>query len=194
MEILHLKEYIDKETCKEFADFIESSIPNMLFDVSKQRHILRFGYDQEYPEYTIQTTDLIKPIEEKLFLIFDQLSSRIKVELNDKNDLFLTSFFLSKHLPGGSVNEHADAGEGMNECLKYSCVIYLNDIGTDGAIHFPIINKTILPMAGDVVVFPSMGEESTHSVAEITGPRYAIPTWFTEDKKYSFPYDYSLDN
>lgn len=192
-QILHFQNYLDKETCSNFVKFIDNLLPQMLFDTSKQRHILRYGYDQEYPEHTIQNTDLIEPIKDILFDVFDKMKTDIKAALHNDTELFLTSFFISKHLPGGSVNEHADASEDMNACLKYSCVLYLNDIGNDGAITFPFLGKTIQPMTGDLVVFPSLGEDSTHSVAEITGPRYAIPVWFTEDEHYKFPYDYAAN-
>ena len=69
-----------------------------------------------------------------------------------------------------------------------SCVIYLNNASVDftgGELVFRSVSKAVSPRAGLFVAYPS-NERFEHEVRPVlSGARYSILLWFTEDSKHA---------
>lgn len=114
--------------------------------------------------------------------IVENIKTMIAKEYEDIDEIFLNSFWLVKHLPGSVVGEHNDLDNGEDGQFVYSSVLYLNTIEDGGDLEFPNLNLSISTESGDLVMFPSDGEDMTHRVSSIGQDRYTLPMWFTKDK------------
>lgn len=76
--------------------------------------------------------------------------------------------------------QHYDAhsDDGKNTRRRVSAVGYLNDDFDGGELHFPHLNFTYYPMAGDIVVFPS-GAPFIHEAKPVKqGLKYSVVNWW----------------
>jgi Rps23 Pro-64 3,4-dihydroxylase Tpa1-like proline 4-hydroxylase len=179
MEPVNLfKNFVDKETAKEIVDFIENNLHLFHYNESRKRYMMRFGYDEELPEQAIRTMYPVKDIFHTLNIIFDQTQ-----KLFDEG-IYLTSWFLSKQIPGAKLLPHKDGAEGMNDHLEYTAMLYLNTLNDNGSISFPELNMNITPELGDLIVFKSLEHE--HMVHDVAEDRYSLPMWFTKKKELEF--------
>ncbi len=141
--------------------------------------LLRFGHDDEMPNQSVEDMSILSPIREDLVAIFNRVSSII----NDQ--VYLTSWFLSKQCPTGKLFPHVDGMDGgPNSQLEYTAMLYLNSLDNNGTIFFSDAGFGITPQLGDLVIFKS--KEDLHEVLEVTEDRYSINLWFTKDKKFEF--------
>jgi len=181
-EVKVLPNFISKNDCDVIISFMNSIMSKMVFDGQKGRHIIKFGYDQEFDSHG-HSLDILAPIAGYFNDIFYLVENKINEEYNPP-PLFLSSFFLSKHVNGGAVPPHADANNDINSHLKYTAMIYLNNSDGSGRLHFPKLDITITPTAGMLVIFPANDEMFMHGVSEISHDRYSMPMWFTEEERY----------
>jgi hypothetical protein len=121
---------------------------------------------------------IVRPIKDVLLKIFQRANNMVG------DYLFLTSWFISKQVPGAKLLPHKDGTAGMNDHLEYTAMLYLNNLDNNGIITFPDLNINITPKLGDLVIFRSLDHE--HMVSEITQDRYSIPMWFTKDESLKF--------
>jgi hypothetical protein len=141
--------------------------------------MMRFGYDEEIPQQARHTMFYVKEIKDLLIAIFNRTASVFD------EDVYLTSWFLSKQHAGGMLKPHVDGVDGgINDQLEYTAMLYLNNMDNNGIISFPDDGIQVTPELGDLVIFRS--KENRHQVSEITQERYALPMWFTKNKFFEF--------
>lgn len=91
--------------------------------------------------------------------------------------------------PGDGMVVHADnANEDGSPNLfawrTYSAVLYLNDAYQGGATYFPKLGVEVRPETGKLVVFGA-GTEYQHGVRPVlSGERYTMPLWYTDQLRY----------
>lgn len=175
-----IKNFIDLEECNSIITFIEDNDQETNSKV--KRRLMRFGIDimngSTHPLSFIGDMGVyLKSIAEK--------AGRVAKELHDqKNDVYLSTLWLSKQLPDTNIIRHMDTDGGKGSHYIYSGVIYLNDQASGGEIVFPKIEFSYKPQAGDLVLFDCRDKDSLHGVNKTTQNRYAIPIWFTDDPQY----------
>lgn len=103
----------------------------------------------------------------------------LRLEINRELDVpvdVMSRGMISKYTPGSHIRPHRDTGMYSTNRIV-TCVAYLNDGYSGGALTFPDLAFEFLPARGDCICFYS---EFKHGVAEITaGVRYCI-VWFGE--------------
>jgi Rps23 Pro-64 3,4-dihydroxylase Tpa1-like proline 4-hydroxylase len=190
-KVTKISNFLDKKDCNMFIDFMENNID--LFKISDERtaypnmrYTMRFGYDDEFPDLYYQNLSVVSEIEHELKSIFFKTINKINKNLKETNELYLTSFFLSKHVPGSVLPPHSDAGKDFNSHMEYAALIYLNSLVDSGYLYFKNINKRVDVKTGDIVIFPCKSKEYVHEVPNINNDRYSIAMWFTKNKDFSF--------
>ncbi|WJX46950.1 procollagen-proline 3-dioxygenase [Trifolium repens] len=118
------------------------------------------------------------PIRERLK---DKLEEFFKCEF----ELFIEFTGLISWSRGASIGWHSDDNRPYLKQRHFSVVCYLNTYGKDfngGLFHFQDGEpETIMPAAGDVVMYTA-DERNIHSVDEITdGERLTLALWFSRD-------------
>jgi hypothetical protein len=179
MTIQIIKNFISEEEAYPISYFIEHNLGRFALNLERKRWMIRFGYDEELPEQAVYGMDSVEEIKDMLLEIFDKTAKVIGEEV------YLTSWFLSKQFSGGQLNPHTDGVPGgPNNQLEYTAMLYLNTLDNNGTIYFPDAGFGITPEIGDLIIFKS--KEDRHQVSEITQDRYSLPMWFTKDKKFEF--------
>lgn len=173
-----INNFITQGDAQTLIDFIEDKLSLFVYNKDRKRYMLRFGYDEELPEQAIHSMFIVKPIIDLLIQIFEKTNDVVG------KDLFLTSWFISKQIPGAKLLPHKDGAKGMNDHLEYTAMLYLNDLDNNGTISFPDLNLDITPQLGDLIVFKSLEHE--HMVSDVTQDRYSLPMWFTKDESLRF--------
>ena len=145
--------------------------------------VLKFG-KQTYEKYTTnKNLSIISDIEPIVRnKIFSKVEQTIKAIYANEKDLFLSDIYFAKQSSGGWVQEHSDQEGDAALHVKYSGIIYLNDVEKGGALVFPKLNYEYSPKAGDIVTFPSAGDKYVHFVTTVYEDRYTLPVWVTEDE------------
>lgn len=76
---------------------------------------------------------------------------------------------------------YPDGSPGRFPWRKYSGVLYLNDDYEGGKTYFPNQKVEITPEKGKLLIFPS-DLEHPHGVSEVlSGERYTMPIWWTDN-------------
>jgi hypothetical protein len=183
-----LEGFLSIEECSKYINFIDNNIDNMILykglGYPQKRYTIKFGRDDEFPDEANFEFSKIDGISQDLNKIFNEIIELTKYFYKE-DELYLTSFFLSKHLPGSYMGKHYDADPnpgGQNHHLDYNIMLYLNTLEGNGEIVFPKRDLTISPKAGDLVFFDSKDLENLHAVNEVTENRYSIPIWLSRDK------------
>jgi Rps23 Pro-64 3,4-dihydroxylase Tpa1-like proline 4-hydroxylase len=189
-EVKVIKNFVDKNFCNYLVNYLETNLDKLRISDDRtpypnQRYMLRFGHDDEYPDLVNNSLDVVQEIADDLRNVFAKIE-RTAEALFSEDKLYTTSFFLSKHVPGSHINGHVDSAEGFNEQLDYTVLLYLNTLHNSGGIGFPKLRYFVPVEAGDLVIFPSKGEQYVHEVPNISGDRYSIPLWLTKDINYKF--------
>lgn len=179
MPIKIIHNFLTAEDSDKIVSFINNHQDNFVHNEGSRRFLLRFGHDDEMPNQSVEDMSILSPIREDLVAIFNRVSSII----NDQ--VYLTSWFLSKQYPTGKLFPHVDGMDGgPNSQLEYTAMLYLNSLDNNGTIFFSDAGFGITPQLGDLVIFKS--KEDLHEVLEVTEDRYSINLWFTKDKKFEF--------
>jgi hypothetical protein len=177
-QIKVINDFITRPQANELIDFIDHNLDIFVHNNGRRRYMLRFGYDEELPEQAIHSMEPVHEIRELLEHIFKKTNDFVG------QDLYLTSWFLSKQYPGAKLTPHKDGAVGINEHLEYTAMLYLNDMYDGGAISFPELNINIIPQLGDLIIFKSLEHE--HMVSEVKEHRYSLPMWFTKNERLKF--------
>lgn len=111
----------------------------------------------------------------------DKLEEFFKCEF----ELFIEFTGLISWSRGASIGWHSDDNRPYLKQRHFSVVCYLNTYGKDfngGLFHFQDGEPaTIMPAAGDVVMYTA-DDRNVHSVDEITdGERLTLALWFSRD-------------
>lgn len=97
-----------------------------------------------------------------------------------------------RYNPGEHFGIHTDHGFSYN-CTVSSC-LYLNDNYEGGELHFPHLNITIKPQAGDNIMFPSTYIYAHGALPVTSGTKYVAVTMFDyNDRTHKHGYGENID-
>jgi hypothetical protein len=174
-----IKNFVSPADAKTVVDFIEDNHKQSFkYNDDRKRFMLRFGYDEELPDQAIHSMYVVSSIRNVLIDIFKKTNKEVGY------DVFLTSWFMSKQIPGAKLTPHKDGCDGLNEHLDYTAMLYLNSSADGGAIGFTESGIEIVPELGDLIIFKS--QEDEHYVTDVLEDRYSLPMWFSKDQSKKF--------
>ncbi|XP_061373840.1 uncharacterized protein LOC133316142 isoform X2 [Gastrolobium bilobum] len=168
-------------------------IPNLLsLDECKELEFIHkssstVGYRPNVFSTTL--SHLIATNSSHFILPFVPIRERLKDKLEEffkcEYELFIEFTGLISWSRGASIGWHSDDNRPYLKQRHFSAVCYLNSYGKDfngGLFHFQDGEPaSIMPMAGDVVMYTA-DQRNIHSVDEITdGERLTLALWFTRD-------------
>lgn len=182
-----VKNFIDKEDLRTFIEYINLNLDKFYVDPRSKggnRYAYKFGRDAVHPD-SRPTLDELYDIRELVDKYTKKACSITKEQFQHEGDLYLSSFWMAKQNPGAIVTYHKDTDQDNNLQFKYSAVLYLNSMPEyTGKLRFPELFFQYCPEEGDLVIFPSHGEEFTHGVDWIAAERYSLAFWMTEDRHF----------
>ena len=176
-----LRNFFTPEECQFYVDYMDENADRFRKADQAKRFLLLFGRDMAHKEKSELTLDSIADIEPEVQALFRRVESAVTHEFSDERQLHVCSFFMSKQVEGAVVKLHYDTDDGLNPHFSYGGVIYLNTMSQDGQLNFPNINYSYSPVAGDFIVFPPGDPAYSHEVQKISGDRYSLPIWLTDD-------------
>lgn len=184
-----IKNFFSKEECEFYINYIETNIDKFQQTKTSKRYVWLFGDEISMVKNkgSVEVNLDLSPIadiEPRVRKLFIRVENKIKDTYKDDKDLFVTSFVMTKQVPGAFITPHYDTDGGVNHYFKYSGIIYLNTMKEDGFLEFPSLGYSYSPEAGDLLMFPSADPESLHKVATISEDRYSLPIWLTEDASW----------
>lgn len=183
-QVLQINNFIDSVESEKYITWIDDNLNDFLFLKHRQRHMLRFGYDQEYPKDAHKDLKVLGTMEDSIITMLNNLIDVVK-EKTGEQELYVGSFFISKHLPGSAVPAHSDGHKNFNQPLHYSALVYLNELPDSGSLFFNVRNLSIHPKTGDLIVFDTHSPLNIHSVPDVSGERYSIPVWLTRNSDFN---------
>lgn len=182
-----IKNFIDKEDLKAFIEYINLNLDKFYVDPRSKggnRYAYKFGRDAVHPD-SRPTLDELHDIRELVDKYTNKACGVTKEQFQHEGDLYLSSFWMAKQDPGAIVTYHKDTDQDNNLQFKYSAVLYLNSMPEyTGKLRFPELLFQYCPEEGDLIIFPSHGDEFTHGVDWIAEERYSLAFWMTEDRHF----------
>ena len=179
-----VKNFIEPEDINKLISFMDNNIEKFLVYQNDTRYVWRFGHDNFWEDCKKDLTPIaeIKDILETK--VFNKMLEKIKEFYNE--DRVISSFWISKHEPGSKVPIHEDTDAGSNSHFSHSAVLYLTSLENDGILHFPFVNFSYTPVAGELLLFPSKSidfdHQFMHEVQEIKSTRYSIAIWASTEE------------
>ncbi len=183
-----VKDFLTPEECDFYIKYIESNIDKFHLTETSKRFIWLFGNELASNDHKSlrSNTDLslLSDIKGKIRDLFRLVEKTSKELYENGNDLYVTSFAMTKQVPGSFILLHDDTNGGAIKSFDYSSIIYLNTMKRDGVLEFPNLNYSYSPQAGDLVIFPSDDPVRIHQVAKISEDRYSLPIFLTKNISY----------
>ncbi|KAF7808505.1 Prolyl 3-hydroxylase 1 [Senna tora] len=173
---LIIRNFLSIDECKEL-EFIHKSCSTV-------------GYRPNVFSTTL--SHLIATNSFHLIIPFVRIRERLKDKLEEffgcEYELFVEFTGLISWSRGASIGWHSDDNRPYLKQRDYAAVCYLNSYGRDfsgGLFHFQDGEPTsIMPMAGDVVMYTA-DCRNIHSVDEIIdGERLTLTLWFSRDSSH----------
>jgi Rps23 Pro-64 3,4-dihydroxylase Tpa1-like proline 4-hydroxylase len=87
---------------------------------------------------------------------------------------------ISKYKTGSFMGCHVDDYEQNDTAPLMSAVLYLNDDYEGGELSFPDQKVLIKPLAGSIVVFPSVEPFYHQSMPVLSGTKYMVPAFWVK--------------
>lgn len=182
-----VKNFIEPEDVTTFINYINTNLDKFYVDPRSKggnRYAYKFGRDAVHPD-SRPTMDELYDIRTLVDTYTEKACSVTKEQFKHDGDLFLSSFWMAKQDPGAIVTYHKDTDQDNNMQFKYSAVLYLNSMPEyTGKLRFPELFFQYCPEEGDLIIFPSHGDEFTHGVDWIAAERYSLAFWMTEDRHF----------
>jgi len=178
--------FINQKDCLKFIDFIDNNQESFIGPLG--RTVLQFGFDDHRKNYKDNVSGIEK-INNLSVLYFNKIILELKDRYKDNNELYISSFWLSKSMPGSRVRLHSDQEDGYNSHFKYSTISYFNSTGEGNELVFPNIGYTYSPIQGDMLSWISGDKDSIHEVPTVKDIRYSMPIWVTDNPKYKLNYE-----
>lgn len=182
------KNFINLNDSYKIINYIDNNLDSFKYVSEYKRFTKMFGRDSFHKNKSTYPITGLKEIHDILFSAIETAKKTIAHEYQEKEDIFLTSLWLAKQIPGAYIGPHVDVDDGSNSHFVYSGVIYLNTLNNSGNLDFPRINLSIKPDAGDLIVFPSDGDAYFHEVKEIHEDRYNVPLIFSRNKDFELQF------
>jgi hypothetical protein len=189
-QIKVIKDFVSLDDANKIINYIDK-IPG-LFDYESfdKRFTKMFGNDSFHKDRSSYPITGLNEIYSIMFNATEKAKKVIAYKYNDDKDIFLSSLWFAKQIPGGFLGPHVDT-DNVNVHFIYSAVLYLNTLEDSGSLDFPNLGVSIKPEAGSLVIFPSSGDESLHEVKLIKENRYTVPLAFTRNKELELEFDNS---
>ena len=170
-----------------YIDLLEETLGDKFVSWQEGRRIaLQFGEDLYHSGTSYPTLEMLGDKAEMMYDYFDKIVVCTKELFDVPEDLYMSSFWVSKQYPDAIVDSHEDTDGGFNTHFRYSGVLYLNKMNQGGKLHFHKYNYSHAPEGGDLVLFPSQGT-GNHEVTEITQERYSLVFWMTDIESMGIP-------
>lgn len=186
-KIHEFSNFISEEDSLILINHMENNIGNFMSANKRELyHIQKFGNNPITP-----TSDKISDYPDILPIAkfyTEKAKEFAKSTYNDDTELYLSSFWLSRQLPGAVVGYHNDSDYGTTTYFKYSCCFYLNNTDTSAPLTFPGIPYEYKAKMGDMVIWPSQEKDHDHGVPFINETRYSMIIWLTDQKEFSVLY------
>jgi len=179
-----LKNYISNEDAQSIIDYIDKNQNSFTTGPKKLKFTKKFGKDNVH-KLSQEIVSGIDEIDKEIKSIVSLAKESISDHFQDTEDFYLSGIWLTKQLPGAEVVIHQDTDGGNNNHLVYSAILYLSNNHKSSPLEFSLLNLSIVPELGDLVIFRSC---EVHEVKAIDEERYAIPMWFTTDKNYELKF------
>lgn len=180
--------FMDEPEMRFWRDYndeiLETKQPHLAVFEEGTRPILQFGIDKCEEHTSHHTLDIVSDVEHRLRNVFDRVIATTKDVFGDRREVYMSSMWFAKQLPGAFVEEHEDTDDGYNTQFEYSAVLYLNTLQEGGELIFTDFDHSVKPKAGDLVVFKSI-QGGMHKVNRINEDRYTMPMWMTLDPKFA---------
>jgi hypothetical protein len=183
-----IKDVISIDDANLIIDYIDKNLESFTSSPKWKRFQMMFGVDAYHGERSKPVIDGLQDITSLVKEHMDIIKKIISYEFDDQEEIFLSSLWLAKQIPGAAIKGHLDVDDGSNDHFVYSAVLYLNKVDIGGVLDFPKLGVSIKPEFGDLVVFPSIGEDMFHEVKTIGEDRYTLPMWFTKNKSLELPF------
>jgi hypothetical protein len=178
-----IKNVITPEDAKPIIEYINRHVDNFIKAPGLKRFTRMFGYDVTHQHMSKVTIE--GELEDIRNLVRSYVNKAIGIIEDEYKDtgVLLSSLWFAKQIDGGDIRGHSDIDNGLNDHFVYSAVLYLNTVEDGGALDFPKLGISVKPVFGDLVIFPSHGDDMFHEVKRIGEDRYTLPMWFTKNKE-----------
>ncbi|KAL3650650.1 hypothetical protein CASFOL_007053 [Castilleja foliolosa] len=173
---LILRNFLSPDTCKEL-EFIHKSSSTV-------------GYRPNVLSTTL--LHLVATNSAHLIIPFIPIRERLREKVEEhfgcEYELFVEFTGLISWCKGASIGWHSDDNRDYLKQRDFAAVCYLNSYEVDfsgGLFHFQSGEpSTIVPMAGDVIIYTA-DDRNIHSVSEIhKGERATLTLWFSRDASH----------
>jgi hypothetical protein len=182
-----VKNFLSKDECQSLIRYIDSltEMQKNQFSIYQngKRLALQFGTDLYHEDASHLTLDIVSDKESIFRKYFSSVINQINILFEDKDPMYVSSFWIAKQFPGAIVPEHEDTDGGINTHFEYSSIIYLNSLKDSGDLIFDSLSYSYRPNAGDLIIFSSKST-GTHKVEKINEDRYSLPMWVTKNTKF----------
>lgn len=183
-----IKNFLTQEECDFYIQYIDANMEKFQQTKKSKRLIWLFGDELSMSNQSVIKVNLglsaLAEIENRVRSLLSRVERTIGSVYQNKKPLYVTSFSMTKQIPGAFIPLHQDTDGGTNYYFKYSAIIYLNTMSRDGVLEFPNLEYSYSPEAGDLLMFPSGDVDTMHQVKEISEDRYSLPMWLTEDPSW----------
>jgi hypothetical protein len=145
--------------------------------------IMGYGQDNFKSSWFFDSPNKINDIFDEAKPIIRNYINKIEeiAKKDSEMDVTLSVLWFVKTISGG-FPAHTDNEPDAIYKYDHTCILYLNDCADGGAIYFPDYDYKFYPQKGALLSFPS---SYFHEVLAVSEPRYAMPSWFTTDKRYA---------
>lgn len=184
--VLHLKSFIDKDTCAEVIREL-----NNIKQADKSSQYSDGLLNDEADSFFDPHIDVLERIKKKVYddamKVYAEKVRAFNWSYHEHKRFRYSEMIVRKYHPNSELSFHHD--DIIIEVFPHwfpkrqnilTCNVYFNDATEyeGGDLQFASLDKTISPSVGDVVLFPS-NWMFYHKVSRVTsGNRYAGTTWY----------------
>jgi hypothetical protein len=169
-----MKDFITSDEASSYVDYIEQNKERFAASPNGLRRVAMFGTGPTYQEL-YRDTGMLKGAAANLKALKAKVE-QVACTSYGEDELYASLLWMSVQQPGSNLSPHTDTGDGLDSTRIYAALLYLNDMGDDGHLHFPNLDFTYVPRRGDLVLFPTLDGDDTylHEVKSISTARYSI--------------------
>lgn len=179
MKIYRFEDFVSQEDQKAIVDFCASNpkwkpITGEKKFSSQQKNMLISNEDNSH-----------LPGSAEVFSILDRYSYKIAELLHNEKiiekNIYVMPSTLFKYSKGYSLLAHMDTR--YSKWITHASVLYFNDDYEGGELSFPLLNISIRPKAGELIIFSQEDQEYLHEIKIIKdGIRYSSATWWGSEE------------
>ena len=178
------EDFISPEELKIFMDIFKTDEDKfVLYGSSFSMYILGFGQDNFDSSPFFDSPNTISGVLPDYAEVLKNYHKRVEkvAKADSGDDSFWSVSWLVKTVEGG-LHPHGDNVPESIYRYDHTCILYLNECESGGEIFFPEYDYSFSPKPGALISFPA---DYDHGVVPTPTDRYAVPSWFTKDKKYA---------